>query len=221
MTKASKVQQLLLALTLLVGLMTPQVAAQNSACDQKHWPIYAGGAKGNEDVRCFVYDPLEQLIIVGGVTTSEDFAPAPNDHGYMFALDLSGNWMWGSFFYNVSFAVSQIDGCQLASDGKSLAVAGIGNSQPLFMDINTADGTFNKFISLDWLDASDENVPVYTNYGAIYYDKADYRDGLPYFYGAFLQDDIMFYLRVQEDSNSELKVDWNYKFTDYTAAEVA
>ena len=54
------------------------------------------------------------------------------------------------------------------------------------MDINTKDGSFNKFFSIDWVDASDENVPTYTNFGAIYYDKVDYRNGYSYFYGAFL-----------------------------------
>ena len=78
-------------------------------------------------MRCFVYDPVNQLIIVGGVTNSEDFAPAPNDHGYLFALDLYGNWKWGSFFYNVSYAVSEIDGCSLSSDGSSLSLTGLGN----------------------------------------------------------------------------------------------
>jgi len=112
-------------------------------------------------VRCFVYDPINQLIIVGGVTGSEDFAPAPNDHGYMFALDLSGNWKWGNFFYNVSYAVSTIDGCQLSSDGSSLAVMGSGNSQPLLMDLNTKDGKFNRFVSIDYMYATADDVPTY------------------------------------------------------------
>lgn len=121
------------------------------------------------------------------MTSSEDFAPAPNDHGYMFALDLSGNWKWGSFFYNVSYAVSEITGCQLSSDGSSLAIAGIGNSQPLMMDLKPEDGTFNRFISLDYIHATDDNVPQYTHYGAIYYDKSDFKqNSKSYFYTAFL-----------------------------------
>ena len=129
-------------------------------CEQNVWPIYAGGAKGDEDVRCFIYDPLEELILVGGVTTSEDFAPAPTDHGYMFALDLSGNWMWGSFFYNVSRRIESIDGCQLSSNGSSLAVTGIANSQPVYMDLNTVDGSINNFISVDFFGNSEDNQSV-------------------------------------------------------------
>ena len=212
----SKVKQLMLALGLLVGLMSPQVAAQ---CEASYWPIYAGGAKGDEDVRCFVFDPIEQILVVGGVTTSEDFSPAPGGHGYLFGLDLQGNWKWGVFFYNVSYAVSAIDGCQLASDGSSLAVQGMGNGQPLLMDINTRNGTFNRFISLDYIHATKDVVPEYKTYGAIYYDKRDYRDFQPYFYGAFIKDNAMFMLRVADGGN--LNVDWNYQFQDYTASEVA
>ena len=116
----------LFATLVLTGLLlSTQVSA---GCEEDHWPVYAGGDTGNEDVRCFVYDPKEELIIVGGVTTSEDFAPAANEHGYLYALDLDGNWKWGSFFYNVSYAVSSIDGCQLSSYGSSLAVQAQGNS---------------------------------------------------------------------------------------------
>ena len=39
----------------------------------------------------------------------------------------------------------------MSSDGTTLAVAGIGNSQPLLMDINPINGTLNKFISLDFV----------------------------------------------------------------------
>ena len=212
MKQAASVQRVLLSLAVLLGLMGPQVAAQ---CQDNYWPVFAGGSKGNEDVRCFIYDPIEQLIVVGGVTTSEDFAPAPNDHGYLYALDLQANWKWGFFFYNVSYAVSQIDGCSLSSDGSSLAVMGLGNSQPLLMDISTRNGTFNRFISLDYVHATADVVPTYTTTGAIYYDKYDYRDFQPYFYTSFLKDNAMFLLRVVD--GLEFRVDWNYKFIDDSA----
>ena len=135
-----------LAIISLVAFISPLVKAD---CDSSMWPVYAGGAKGSEDVRCFVHDPVNNLIITGGVTNSDDFAPAANDHAYLFALDLSGNWKWGSFFYNVSHAVSSIEGCALSSDAKSLTVTGIGNSEPIIMDFNLIDGSVNKFISFN------------------------------------------------------------------------
>jgi hypothetical protein len=94
---------------------------------QNVWPIFAGGSS-KEMVNCFAYHPETDLIIVGGNTTSSDFGPADNEHGYLYALDMDGNFKWGRFFYNVSYAVSDISGCQLASDGESLAVLGMGKS---------------------------------------------------------------------------------------------
>ena len=56
---------------------------------------------------------MNSLIIVAGNTTSDDFAPAANDHGFVYAVDFSGNWVWGKFYYNQSYAVQTISGCQL------------------------------------------------------------------------------------------------------------
>ena len=89
------------------------------------WPIVAGGSS-HEHVNCFAHDRRRKLMIVGGNTTSSDFAPSTNSHGFLYALDLSGNFKWGHFFYNVSFAVTDISGCQMASDGQTLSVLGMG-----------------------------------------------------------------------------------------------
>ena len=134
-------------------------------------------------------DETNGRIIVGGNTTSSDFAPAANDHGYLYALDLEGNWMWSKFFYNVSYAVEDITGCQLNSDGSSMTVMAIGNSVPIIMDINTMDGTINKFISLEHIDTTSDFVPFYQTFGAVYDDKRDYFDGKNYIYSAFLMDE--------------------------------
>lgn len=73
-------------------------------------PIFVGGAS-NEYVNCLAYDPVNQMMIMGGNTTSTNFAPAANDHAFLTAFDLDGNWKWGKFFYNVSYAMSTISGC--------------------------------------------------------------------------------------------------------------
>ena len=54
---------------------------------------------------------------MGGVTTSPDFAPAENPHGYVYAISPNGDWLWGNFFYNVSYAVSEIDGMIMSQNG--------------------------------------------------------------------------------------------------------
>jgi hypothetical protein len=51
------------------------------------------------------------LIIVAGNTSSPDYAPASNSHAFAYAVDFQGNWIWGKFYYNQSYAVSTISGC--------------------------------------------------------------------------------------------------------------
>ena len=74
-----------------------------------------------------LYDETSDYIIAAGKTNSNNFAPAQNDHGYIFALDSLGNWMWGNFFYNVSYSVSTITGCKLSSDKSYITVLGLAN----------------------------------------------------------------------------------------------
>ena len=60
---------------IFASLLTFICRSAVASCEDSYWPIYAGGTTGSEDVRCFVYDPTNKLVIVGGVTTSDDFAP--------------------------------------------------------------------------------------------------------------------------------------------------
>ena len=212
-----KVDQLLLALFALFGLTLAQPITSDNNWEHGLYPIYAGGTK-DEKINCFLLDEANGLVIVGGNTTSSDFAPAANDHGFLFALDLEGNWMWSKFIYNVSYAVSDISGCQLNSDGASMTVLGMGNSAPVIMDINTSDGIINKYISLEYIETSSDVVPEYQMYGAIYNDKADYFDGKNYIYVAFLMDSKLEFLRLH--NSNEPVVDWSYEFTDDDATTV-
>ena len=65
----------------------------------------------------------------------------------------------------------------------------IGNSVPVIMDINTMDGTINKFISLDRRGARIDFEPSYKTFGAIYNDREDFFDGKNYIYSAFLMEE--------------------------------
>jgi hypothetical protein len=76
----------------------------SDTCKQKVFPISAGGSR-DEKVSCTLYDPVNEYIIVAGNSTSDDFGPAAIDHAFAYAVDLDGNWKWGKFFYNVSYAV--------------------------------------------------------------------------------------------------------------------
>ena len=160
-----------LMLLAVISLILVGTSTQNSSmasalemspqCTYKLLPIYAGGSS-KENVNCFVHDPATNMIIVGGNTTSDDFSPAANDHGFLFALDPVGNWMWGNFFYNLSYALSDISGCQMSSDGSSLTLLGMGNSQPVIMDIKTDTGAINKYVSVENVYTNDTNIPAYT-----------------------------------------------------------
>lgn len=82
----------------------------SDTCKERLFPISSGGSK-DEMVSCTVLDEKNGLIIVAGNSSSQDYAPAANDHAFAYAVDLDGNWRWGKFFYNVSFAISTISGC--------------------------------------------------------------------------------------------------------------
>jgi ribulose bisphosphate carboxylase small subunit len=59
-----------------------------------------------------------------------------------------GNWMWGNFFYNVSYAVSDITACKMSSNNNYVTVLGISNSMPVVMLLNKVDGSINTFITI-------------------------------------------------------------------------
>ena len=109
-------------------------------CSYDLFPVYIGGENGDEKISCFLYDARNDVIIVGGNTTSDDFAPASNDHAWLMAMDTNSNVKWGKFFYNVSYALSDIGGCQMSSGGSSLTLLGEGNSQPVIMSVQTETG---------------------------------------------------------------------------------
>lgn len=65
----------------------------------------------------------------------------------------------------------------MSSDGSSLTMYAVGNSKPVVMDINTIDGSINKFISIEKNSVSNDEYPEFVTYGALYYDKFDEYDG--------------------------------------------
>ena len=169
--KMTRVQQLLLAMITCIsftmydrgafGCVGVQATTNQdtSNCEYNKFPIYMGGSK-DEKISCFMYDPLNELFIIGGNTTSDDFAPASNSHSFMIAVDLDANQRWGKFFYNLSNAVSDISGCKLSSDGSSMIVMGQSNLQPVYMEINTLDGSILQLISIEKDKTSDTAISV-------------------------------------------------------------
>jgi len=85
------------------------------------------------------------------------------------------------------------------------------------MDMDTKDGSINKYISLEYKDTSEDVVPVYTTYGGIYYDKRDYYDAKEYFYSTFIMDGKIEFLRLVNLATP--LIDWSFEFYEYTLAE--
>jgi len=112
------------------------------------FPVFAGGSK-DEYVNAVAIDTSQKYILVGGKTQSSNFAPAENDHGYVYALDLNGNWMWGNFFYNVSYAVADVTGIHMSSLNNYVNVIGQANSKPIVMTLSKTDGQIKQFLTLE------------------------------------------------------------------------
>lgn len=55
-------------------------------CKEKTFPIVSGGSK-DEKVSCVMHIPQYDMMLVVGNTTSDDYAPAANDHAYVYAID--------------------------------------------------------------------------------------------------------------------------------------
>lgn len=179
----------------------------SSSCKEKLFPVTSGGSK-DEKVSCTFHDKVNDLIIVAGNSTSEDYAPAANDHAFAYALDMDGNWVWGKFFYNVSFAISTISGCTVDANG-NVVFLGMGNQVPVIMELAPKDGQVLKFVSFDKIGSTDTSMPWYGTYGAIYHDIKDEDDQQPYYYAAFVMENALQMLKV---NSATYEIKWNYQY---------
>ena len=154
----------------------------NSACLLNTFPVTSGGTR-DEQGNCLVYDPNTQVMIMGGVTRSGDYGPSNAPHGFLYAIDLEGNWVWGNYYYNRTNVV-EFTGCTLASDGSSVIVQGRSFNQTVMMILDSTDGTAVNFYSLENKKIGEEYPDIQT-FGAIYLDTKDNYDGKSYIYSAF------------------------------------
>jgi hypothetical protein len=181
-------------------------------CKEKIFPLSSGGSK-DEFVSCTVYDKERKQIIVAGNSTSEDYAPAANEHAFIYAVDLEGNWKWGKFYYNVSYAVSTISGCSMDDNG-NLMVMAVGDSKPIVMEVDLTEGDVTRFISFEKLGGDEKSLPLFYTASGVYHDVADPADGQAYYYISFFQDDIYQVIRVKRATKSEPnRIIWNYIYT--------
>ena len=127
-------------------LLATVLRAALSDCQKHLFPAYVGGSLGAETVSCLLYSEEHKLLIVGGQTNSSDFGVFPLSSGFLYALDLKGNWRWGSQYINGSSIIASIDGCQWSSDQETFVVTGVGNSMPIMLDVFPNNGTVKSFL---------------------------------------------------------------------------
>lgn len=151
---------------------------------------------------------MREYIIVGGNTNSPDYAPAANDHAFMYAVDYEGNWRWGKFFYNESYAISTISGCQIDDNG-NIIIMGMSNSYPIVMEISIDDGAVYSFASIGQRDQDPANMPRYVAFAAAHHDVRDKFDGNSYLYTAFLMDEYLQIVKILKQGK-DMSVVWSY-----------
>ena len=112
---------------LIVPLLSNLISSKKSKCDDLSWPVYVSSGY-NDTSNCLAYDKTNRLMIVGG--TSQDISddnPLMNKTGFVYALDVDGNWMWSHTFLDGSNSLSEINQCAMSSDSKSSVVYGMLN----------------------------------------------------------------------------------------------
>ena len=127
--------QVLAACTLLCEL-----GCCSKTCQTNMWPIYAGGRAQETMTSCLVYDRLHRFVIAGGTATDMDITGEQIRTGFVYALDVQGNWMWSHTFYNETDHMNEISKCILTSDEASLAVFGKLNNLPAIFTMDLEFG---------------------------------------------------------------------------------
>ena len=118
-----------------------QASAQSLPCGNDLWPVYAGSTSQIDRTTCIAYDKLNELLIIGG--TAEDQTPNSNyeQTGFLYALDLLGNWKWGGNIFYIDQHVNEVHRCNMNSDNTALSVFGVSNGQPIIIEMETASAT--------------------------------------------------------------------------------
>ena len=177
---------LLVKVVILLASMFTSTTLAQSSCIKQNLPVIVGGSK-DEMPRCVVFDPANNLVIVGGITRSSDFGPANSPYGFLYAINLEGEWTWGNYFQNFTSNLSEITGCQLSSDGKSVVILGKSKEQVVMAVVNGTNGYITNLYSLENKEAAKAaEVPDYATFGAIMLDSKDPEDSKSYIYSSFL-----------------------------------
>ena len=174
---------------------------------------------------CQVFDEKRtEFIITAGVTTSAKYAPNANSpHGFMYAVDIGGNWQWGNYFYQEASPVNSITGCKLV-DSRILTTGLVDapnlNSnpwadlpKPYIMEVIPSTGQVDRFVYFDLKEDAELNdfgLAAYTTTSAIDLDMRDPYDGKEYYYLSFVINFHIISIIKVVRGTGEIK--WNYQY---------
>ncbi len=131
--------------------------------------------------------------------------------------------MWGNFFYNVSYAVADINGIHMSSKNTYVNILGQANSKPIIMTLGKTDGQIKQFLTIEPV-ATPSTVPSYFLYGGIYMEEAEPQDGNTYMYVTFsmgLPYDIHILRILNKNLGETLQIDWHIRYSKPSGAAAA
>ena len=97
------------------------------SCAVDLWPVYAGSSDYIDKTTCMSYDNTNDVIIVGGTALDQTEGSNFQQIGFLYALDLNANWMWGGTIFHTNETLSEINSCRMNSEHDLLVVFGIMN----------------------------------------------------------------------------------------------
>ena len=181
-----------------VNALTAGYDRLSDTCKEKLFPVTLGGYKGDDLVSCTLKFEELNLILVAGNSTSSDFGPSSEPHGYVSAVDFDGNVRWGHYFTNNSLSVSTITGCHKNSNGSAVFL-GVSNEIPVVFEVIPAVGLISRFVTLDKLRQESESNS-YTTFGGIYHDLEDPADQQPYYYVSYIENDNIILSKINSET---------------------
>ena len=145
-------------------------------------------------------------MIVGGTTTSSDFGPNSDSSGYLYALDHSANWFWGSYYTQNESSLSDISGCSMNKEGSKLIVLAQSQTVPVLLEVNTVDGSVNGYLAIE--SNFHTSGTSYILNSAIYSESTGVRSD---YFAAFVMYDYLYLMKLQNTAGI-VTIDWNYEF---------
>lgn len=141
---------------------------------------------------------------MGGSTISNDYGPSSSQVGFLYSVDLAGNWRWGNFYFNSS-AITDISGCSLSSNNEQIVAMGVSLGKPVIMLINT-DGKVENLITAE---ANLNEARTIKTYGAVLLENSSE----PSVYFSYLEADKLRLVSLRL-ADKQAFPRWNFEFED-------